>query len=370
MKRKSPDKLLEKHTKTWREVIDAFPYPVSIHDTNFTIVAANEAFIKQHSRKKDVIGQKCYELFHYHPKNRPVKNCPARVTLKKGAPKRSVVYEPATKKSRVVTTAPIIVKGKMIGIIHSSTDITRLKKTECDCRELVDIYASAVNDLKEKEQVFLRSKDAFFNMLEDVSETYKELETLFLSLIKAMVNALDAKSPWTKGHSENVAMYSEKIASEMGLERDIIKDLRLAGILHDIGKIGTYDYLLDKPGKLTDEEFEIVKKHPVQGVEIVKGIKQLKTIVPIIRYHHERIDGKGYPEGLKGDDIPIGSRILHVADSYDSMISDRPYRPAPTREYAISEFEKYSGSQFDPEVVKAFLKLLKSDKLRPAKEAD
>jgi len=233
-----------------------------------------------------------------------------------------------------------------------------LSLSESDYQELLDIYAESVNELKKKEQTFLKSKDAFFNMLEDISKSYKDLEDLFLKLIIAMVNALDAKSSWTKGHSENVAMYTEGIAEEMGLDEDHRKELRLAGLLHDIGKIGTYDYLLDKPGKLTKEEYEIVKKHPVEGARILGGIKQLKRITPLIKYHHERIDGKGYPEGLSNGNIPIGARILHVADSFDSMTTDRPYRSNPGIDYALSELKKYSGKQFEQIVVDAFLKVL------------
>ena len=185
MKRKNGNKLLEKHIKSWLTVIDALPYPVSIHDTEFTIVAANAAFVKQYGRKKEVKGKKCYDLLHYHSKNRPVKNCPARVTLKKGSPNRSDLYEQASGKFHAVVTAPIIVKGKTIGIIHSITDMTRLKKREENYIELDDIYAASVNDLKKKEQQFIKSKDAFFNMLEDVSETYKELENLFIKIGRA-----------------------------------------------------------------------------------------------------------------------------------------------------------------------------------------
>ncbi len=203
-----------------------------------------------------------------------------------------------------------------------------------------------------------KSKVAFLNMLEDIHESYKELEDLFLNLVSTIVNALDAKSPWTKGHSVRVAKYAEDIAKEMGLSEKEIQDLHLAGLLHDIGKIGTYDILLDKPGKLTNEEFEIVKKHPVQGAKILQKIKQLKNIIPIIRHHHERIDGRGYPDGLKGEEIPLSARILHVADSYDSMTADRPYRAAPGKEYAISELKRCSGTQFEPYVVDTFLRVL------------
>ncbi|MEW6585557.1 MAG: HD domain-containing phosphohydrolase, partial [Nitrospirota bacterium] len=203
-----------------------------------------------------------------------------------------------------------------------------------------------------------KSRDAFFNMLEDLGESYRELEKLFMGLVKAMVNALDAKSKWTRGHSERVALYATKLAKETGMDGDQIKRIQLASLLHDIGKIGTYDYLLDKPTKLTAEEFEVVKKHPAQGSDILKGIKQLRDIVPLIRHHHERIDGKGYPDGLKGDEIPLGARILHIADSFDSMTADRPYRPAPSREYAISELKRCAGSQFDSGLAEKFLGIL------------
>jgi putative nucleotidyltransferase with HDIG domain len=153
-------------------------------------------------------------------------------------------------------------------------------------------------------------------------------------------------------------MYADKIAKKMGFDEEERKKLWLAGILHDIGKIGTYDQLLDKPGKLSKEEFEIVKKHPSQGAKILSEIKQLSDIIPFIRHHHERLDGRGYPGGLKGEEIPLYARILHVADSFDSMTSDRPYRPAPPLDYALSEFKKFAGVQFDPKVVEAFLPII------------
>jgi len=142
------------------------------------------------------------------------------------------------------------------------------------------------------------------------------------------------------------------------MDEEEIKNIKLAGLLHDIGKIATYDYLLNKPKGLTSEEFEIVKKHPVQGINILKEIKQLSEIVPLIRYHHERLDGNGYPDKLKGSQIPLGATILHVADSFDSMTSDRPYRPAPGIEFALFELQKNSGFQFDERIVDAFIKVL------------
>lgn len=217
---------------------------------------------------------------------------------------------------------------------------------------------SGLKEAKERELALQRSRDAFLNMLEDISEAHKDLQDLFTKLVGVLVNVLDAKSPWTKGHSMRVAKYAREIALEMGLEADEVEDIHLAGMLHDIGKVGTYDYLLDKPSGLTDEEYEIVKQHPGKGVEILRDIKQLREVLPYIRHHHERIDGRGYPDGLKGDEIPFGARILHVADSFDAIMADRPYRPSPGLEYAVSELRRCKGSQFDPEVTEVFLGIL------------
>ncbi len=186
-----------------------------------------------------------------------------------------------------------------------------------------------------------------------------DLEEMFMNIIKALASAIDAKSPWTKGHSERVTEYAEKTAKKMGFGHADTERLRLAGLLHDIGKIGTYDVILDKPDKLTEAEFELVKKHPDKGCEILSPIKQFKDLLPIIRHHHERWDGKGYPAGLKGEEIPLLARILCAADSFDSMTADRPYRPAPGMDYAISEFNRCRGTQYDPAVVDAFLAIMK-----------
>jgi PAS domain S-box-containing protein/putative nucleotidyltransferase with HDIG domain len=186
----------------------------------------------------------------------------------------------------------------------------------------------------------------------------ESLQELFMGLVRAMVNALDAKSNWTRGHSERVALYAEEIAKKLGMKENDLTNLRLASLLHDIGKIGTYDNLLDKSTKLTPDEYEIVKKHPDQGVRILQEIYQLKDILPVIRHHHERIDGMGYPDGLSRDSIPLGARIIHIADSFDAMTADRPYRAGLSREQSISELIRCAGTQFDPQILEAFLKVL------------
>jgi len=211
-----------------------------------------------------------------------------------------------------------------------------------------------IAEIKKREEKLIMSQSAFFNMLKDLDLSYKELRMLYEGLIISFISALDAKSAWTKGHSERVTNYAISIAKEMGLKDKDIETLRTAALLHDIGKLGTYDVILDKHEKLTDEEADLIKKHPGKGEEILRPISQLKDILPIIRSHHERIDGSGYPDGLKNGEIPFLARIITVADTFDSMTSDRPYRLKATKEDAISELKKYSGTQFDPEVVEAF----------------
>lgn len=334
--------------------IETLRYPVCVIDTQGNIISSNASFKETFKASN---GLRCYDILH--PEKELSEFCPLR--NEKIKEERFIITD---KEERVFieTVSPYPTPDGRRLFIISFTDITCIKQKEEESTEIMELYATVVNQLKQREIRAQKGRDAFFNMLEDLNESFMELEDLLLKLIRVMVNALDAKSPWTRGHSERVARYAEKIAREMNLDEDETKEIRLAGLLHDIGKIGTYDYLLEKPGPLTPEEYEMVKQHPQKGVEILKDIKQLSEILPLIKYHHERIDGKGYPSGLKGDSIPLGARILHVADSFDSMTSDRPYRKAPGREYAISELEKYKGIQFDPHVVDAFLNILKAPK--------
>lgn len=191
------------------------------------------------------------------------------------------------------------------------------------------------------------------------SRLLSDLEELFLGIVKTLSEAIDAKSPWTRGHSERVTKIAIDIGMELGLSQQELKDLELAGLLHDIGKLGTYESILDKPGKLTSEELDIMKRHPNKGADILAPIKQMKNIVPAIKSHHEFYDGNGYPEGLKGREIPFMGRILAVADTVDAMSADRPYRKGKPMELIISELRRCSGTQFDPGMVDAFLKTIR-----------
>jgi PAS domain S-box-containing protein/putative nucleotidyltransferase with HDIG domain len=215
-----------------------------------------------------------------------------------------------------------------------------------------------MSDVKDGENKLIDSRNAFFNMLKDAHAAYQELDELYNHLILAFANAIDAKSPWTKGHSERVTRLSTALAVEAGLRESEINTLRTAALLHDIGKIGTYDYLLEKRDGLTEGEFDLVKMHPVQSAKILAPISRLRSVIDVVKYHHEHYDGSGYPDNLKGDEIPYMARILTIADSYDSMTADRPYRRAPGREFAMGELKRCAGTHFDPELVELFLRVL------------
>lgn len=184
------------------------------------------------------------------------------------------------------------------------------------------------------------------------------LEELFIGVVRTLSEAIDAKSPWTRGHSDRVTAYALEIGRTMGLGEDELKRLELAGLLHDVGKLGTYEAILDKPGALTDEELKLMRKHPEKGLDILGHIKQMGDILPVILHHHEHFDGSGYPRGLRGSEIPLMARILTVADTVDAMGADRPYRKGKSPEAIVAELKRCSGTQFDPEVVGAFLKTM------------
>jgi putative nucleotidyltransferase with HDIG domain len=186
---------------------------------------------------------------------------------------------------------------------------------------------------------------------------YDQLQESYLESISALAFALDARDAYTKQHSENVTRYAVAIAEEMGLKHFQVEQIRKAGMLHDIGKIGIRDRVLLKPMRLSETEFDDIKQHTLKGEAIINALPFLKEEAKLIKHHHEKYDGTGYPEGLKGHAIEVGDRILAVADSLDAMISDRVYRKAPGIEFAREELKKQSGKQFDPEVVNAFLRL-------------
>jgi putative nucleotidyltransferase with HDIG domain len=175
--------------------------------------------------------------------------------------------------------------------------------------------------------------------------------------MRALTSSIDAKDPYTCGHSERVALLSKRLAEIMGWSKAQAERIYLCGLLHDIGKIGVPEAVLQKPGKLTNIEFDLIKKHPVIGAKIIRGIQEMEDLVPGVLHHHECMDGRGYPGGLKGEAIPIQARVLCVADALDAMTSDRPYRKAMPARLAESEVFRAADTQFDSDLVEAVLKL-------------
>ena len=181
------------------------------------------------------------------------------------------------------------------------------------------------------------------------------LEKLSWGALQALARTVDAKSPWTAGHSERVTDLAIKISKIMGCTKKEITSLHQAALVHDIGKIGIPNTILDKPGKLTDNEFDHIKKHPLIGARILEPITGFSDAINVVLQHHERCDGSGYPFGLKGDAISLGARIIAVADVYDALVSERPYRDGWVKDKVLEHIQEESGSKFDPEVIKAFL---------------
>ncbi len=194
---------------------------------------------------------------------------------------------------------------------------------------------------------------------EKVKVQADKIRNSFMNAVTALALALDAKDEYTSGHSGRVSEISVVIAKEMAMPENAVEKIRLAGLIHDIGKIGVKEAVLNKPGKLTSEEFEHIKTHPAIGERILKPIVEEREILDMVRLHHERFDGRGYPDGLSGEQIPVGAAIMALADAYDAMTSDRPYRKSLGNSIAVEEIKKGSGTQFTPDVVAAFLRVEK-----------
>lgn len=192
------------------------------------------------------------------------------------------------------------------------------------------------------------------------AELLREKELLLIGVVRSLINAIDAKDPYTCGHSDRVALMARCIGEQMQLDGRDCERLYMSGLLHDIGKIGVPDSVLLKPGKLTDEEFALIRQHPTIGYGILKHLTQIRYVLPGVLHHHETLDGRGYPGALRGDEIPLFGRILAVADAYDAMTSARPYRTAMPTEKALSILRSGAGTQWDPRIIEAFLATLPS----------
>ena len=214
----------------------------------------------------------------------------------------------------------------------------------------------------EEDQDFIRQQTlkllyilaGFFSLALQNAYLFNDLKRSYFDTIRGVTNSVEARDQYTRGHSYRVGQIAKAIAEELDWSSDEIELIDWGGMLHDVGKIGVHDAILNKPGKLDKEEYEAIKLHPLIGAQIVKGISFLEPLVPYILEHHERFDGKGYPQGLAGENISIKGRLLAVADAFDAMITDRPYRKGLDAEIALKEVVKNTNSQFDPKIVEAF----------------
>jgi len=219
---------------------------------------------------------------------------------------------------------------------------------------LDEVLLSAERAL-EKRRLILENRDYQYNLEQKVAAQADRIRASFLNSIKALAYALEAKDKYTSGHSQRVAEMADATARKMGLTDEEREKVRLAGLIHDIGKIGIGSTVLNKEGRLTDEEYEEMKKHCQIGERILSPVMDDAGLMRMVRHHHEHYDGRGYPDGLSGQNIPLGAAILSVCDAFDAMTSERPYRPSMGAEAARTELKRCKGRQFNPEVVQAFL---------------
>jgi len=200
--------------------------------------------------------------------------------------------------------------------------------------------------------------------IERLKEAAEENRELFIGSIRMLAAAIDEKDPYTRGHSGRVAKYSTMIAQELKLSPEDLDKLRISALLHDVGKIGVDDRVLKKPGSLTPEEFDVMKTHTTKGANIMRPVSQLKDMLPGIELHHEHMDGRGYPYGLSGPQIPLMARIIAVADTLDAMTTNRPYQNAMDLDYALGRIKALAGSKFDQAIVSALESAVQSGKIR------
>lgn len=247
-----------------------------------------------------------------------------------------------------------------IKIIHHDITLHNSKDVEIQLILLIISFAASYVASRIYGQI-IHSNITYLEML---NETSKQIQKMTFQSITTIANTIDAKDEYTKGHSQRVSEYSYALAKELGLSEEECDNIRNIALLHDIGKIGVPDSILNKPGKLTQEEFRIMKEHPIVGSDILDDIRILPELDIGAKYHHERYDGKGYPNGLSGESIPLIARIICVTDAYDAMSSNRVYRKGFSDDWILEEIERCKGTQFDPNIADTFIRLLKKNKLQ------
>lgn len=248
-----------------------------------------------------------------------------------------------TLETRSLLCVPLTNKGHTFGVIEVMNKVDGIPFDDEDC-ELLSTFA-------------VQGAIALEN-----AQLYSDLRNTFADTVRIIANAVEARDPYTRGHTGRVTQLALRTAREMGWSREQLEVLEIGGLLHDIGKIGISDTILYKPTELTEEEYKEMMRHPVVGAKMLEGVAALRPMLPYILYHQERYDGAGYPFGLKGDEIPLEARILAAVDTFDAMTSDRPYRQGLSEEQAVAEILRNRGTQFDPQVVDALMRVLQHTK--------
>ncbi len=269
---------------------------------------------------------------------------------RKGHTGPSFISVPITLQESVLAV-PLMVSDHVIGVLNVSSKTDGSAFEEEDLQVLVSLAQQAAVAIEN-------------------ARLHGRLNTGYYETVHALASAVEAKDPYTKGHSDRVTTYAVATAKRMGLSAEEIATLRYAGALHDIGKIGMSELILNKPGKLSEQEWEIVRLHPEIGASIIRDVEFLKETVPIIRHHHERYDGKGYPDGLGNSSLTMLTHIVIAADAFDAMTSKRSYRPALTTAQAFKELRRCSGTQFDPTVANAMIRTISAMGVPPVAVRD
>jgi putative nucleotidyltransferase with HDIG domain len=268
----------------------------------------------------------------------------------------------------IVVTFAAVILGYLFAVGISTPIRALVNSTRAISRgefhERAPVHGAA--EISELAETFNNMADDIESYIGQLKKAAEENRELFLGSIRMIAAAIDEKDPYTRGHSDRVAKYSSLIGKELGMSEQELDCLRIAALLHDVGKIGVDDRVLKKPGRLTDEEFEVMKQHPSKGANIMRPVAQLKDMIPGIELHHEHVNGKGYPYGLKGDEIPLMARVIAVADTFDAMTTNRPYQNAFEFEEALAMIRKVTGTKFDARVVEAMDTVIRAGLLRPA----
>jgi putative two-component system response regulator len=219
---------------------------------------------------------------------------------------------------------------------------------------LVRDLTRSIDHVKRERELECAKKHLVDGLEQAVNEKTEELKRVYTHVLSSLANAMEQRDRGTYGHSRRVSQIARLIAAALNLGEQERTDLKTAALLHDIGKIGITDFIIAKVGPLSDEEREVIRSHPQKGVEILRPLKQYERILPAILHHHESYDGSGYPAGLAGEQIPLHARIISIADTYDAIISTRPYRKGSSHAMALEELDRFGGRQFDPRIVRAF----------------